>query len=130
MGRKGDIISKVIGVRTPIKLYTKLLNESSDKGISLSEYCVMIFTGLNQKNQDDEIRLIKMAEQVSENTKIINELKRHNEQLNQELIKCSEHNTILEEEYTKEKEKAKVFHEVMREVNAELKEYKEKYPKK
>lgn len=44
MGRKGDIVSKVIGVRAPIKVYTKLLNESSDKGISLSEYCVSLLT--------------------------------------------------------------------------------------
>ena len=44
MGRKGDIISKVIGVRAPIKVYTKLLNEASDKGISLSEYCVSLLS--------------------------------------------------------------------------------------
>ena len=44
MGRKGDITSKVIGVRTPIKVYTKLLNEASDKGISLSEYCVSLLS--------------------------------------------------------------------------------------
>lgn len=42
MGRKGDITSKVIGVRTPIKIVTKLMNEASDKGISLSEYCVSL----------------------------------------------------------------------------------------
>ena len=44
MGRKGDIVSKVIGVRSPIRVYTKLLNESSDKGVSLSEYCLSILS--------------------------------------------------------------------------------------
>jgi hypothetical protein len=47
MGRKGDIVSKVIGVRAPIKVYTKLLNEASDKGISLSEYCVTLLSKNN-----------------------------------------------------------------------------------
>lgn len=53
MGRKGDIVSKVIGVRSPIKIYTKLLNEASDKGISLSEYCVSILSkdNFNQGGQ-------------------------------------------------------------------------------
>ena len=44
MGRKGDITSKVIGVRTPIKIVTKLMNEASEKGISLSEYCVSLLS--------------------------------------------------------------------------------------
>jgi hypothetical protein len=53
MGRKGDIVSKVIGVRSPIRVYTKLLNESSDKGISLSEYCLSILSkdNFNQGGQ-------------------------------------------------------------------------------
>jgi hypothetical protein len=53
MGRKGDITSKVIGVRAPIKIYTKLLNEASDKGISLSEYCVSLLSkdNFNQGGQ-------------------------------------------------------------------------------
>lgn len=44
MGRKGDIVSKVIGVRAPIRVYTKLLNEASDKGISISQYCLSLLT--------------------------------------------------------------------------------------
>jgi hypothetical protein len=53
MGRKGDITSKVIGVRTPIKIVTKLMNEASDKGISLSEYCVSLLSkdNFNQGGQ-------------------------------------------------------------------------------
>ena len=53
MGRKGDITSKVIGVRTPIKIVTKLMNEASEKGISLSEYCVSLLSkdNFNQGGQ-------------------------------------------------------------------------------
>lgn len=56
MGRKGDIVSKVIGVRAPIKTYTKLLNEASDKGISLSEHCVYLLSKDNF-NQGGQTRI-------------------------------------------------------------------------
>ena len=62
MGRKGDIISKVIGVRAPIKTYTKLLNDASDKGVSLSEYCVSLLSnqdgnfGVDYKRKWEELR--------------------------------------------------------------------------
>lgn len=53
MGRKGDIVSKVIGVRAPIRVYTKLLNEASDKGISISQYCLSLLSkdNFNQGGQ-------------------------------------------------------------------------------
>jgi predicted RNase H-like nuclease (RuvC/YqgF family) len=47
MGRKGNITTTVIGVRTPIKLFTKLLNEASDKGMAISPYIVQILSDLD-----------------------------------------------------------------------------------
>jgi hypothetical protein len=47
MGRKGNITTTVIGVRTPIKLFTKLLNEASDKGMAISPYIVQILSNLD-----------------------------------------------------------------------------------
>lgn len=38
MGRKGDIGTKILSSRVPIKLYTKLLNEADDKGIAIGVY--------------------------------------------------------------------------------------------
>jgi len=69
MGRKGDIVSKVIGVRAPIKVYTKLLNEASDKGISLSEYCVSLLSkdNFNQGGQT-KIEYIDRPPRIIEKT--------------------------------------------------------------
>jgi len=94
MGRKGDITSKVIGVRAPIKTYTKLLNEASDKGISLSEYCVHL---LVQKYADGG----QVDDLVSTNNKLtrLNEnLTRINENNNQKITELNKSIDLLKKE--------------------------------
>lgn len=74
MGRKGDIVSKVIGVRTPIKTYTKLLNDASDKGISLSEYCVSLLSNQSDLSIDYKDKWENM---VVLNNQLENKLKKY-----------------------------------------------------
>lgn len=47
MGRRGNIGTRVLSSRVPIKLYTRLCNEADDLEISLSEYVVSLLSNNN-----------------------------------------------------------------------------------
>lgn len=105
MGRKGDITSKVIGVRTPIKIVTKLMNEASDKGISLSEYCVSLLSkdNFNQGGQtkieyQDRIIEKKIEIPVYRDRIIEKKVEIDNPKISQENVALKKQIQLLEDE--------------------------------
>lgn len=113
MGRKGDIVSKVIGVRTPIKTYTKLLNDASDKGISLSEYCVSLLS--NQSDLAIDYKS-KWESMIVLNNQLENKLKKYED--------------LIEEMKLEHKKDIKDWLGIVRDDNKEIKELQEKLKRK
>lgn len=117
MGRKGDIVSKVIGVRAPIKVYTKLLNEASDKGISLSEYCVSLLSKDNF-NQGGQTKI-----EYQDRWHIDPKLVRENEQLK---TRIKEQVVSIENLESKLKESIKEWTTIVKDQNREIENLKGK----
>ena len=117
MGRKGDITSKVIGVRTPIKVYTKLLNEASDKGISLSEYCVSLLSKDNF-SQGGQTKI-----EYQDRWHIDPKLARENDELKTRL---KEQVVLIEEMKSKMKQNTKDWADIVKEQNKEIDKLKGK----
>lgn len=113
MGRKGDIVSKVIGVRTPIKTYTKLLNDASDKGISLSEYCVSLLS--NQSDLAIDYKG-KWESMVVLNNQLENKLKKYED--------------LIEEMKLEHKKDINDWASIVKDDNKEIKELQEKLKRK
>lgn len=112
MGRKGDITSKVIGVRTPIKIVTKLMNEASDKGISLSEYCVSLLSkdNFNQGGQtkieyQDRIIEKKIEIPVYRDRIVEKKVEIDNPKISQENVALKKQIQLLEDEIKELKKK-------------------------